>query len=450
MLLPAMSRFVLPDRSEIVRMSTLESIWIVALMPALSAQAPKAAAPVEVAEVVERRVATTVELVGTVLPLRRSIVASGADGLVVEFAVREGDLVKEHQMLARLRTRTLEIEREAASAALDEKQQLLAELEAGSRPEEIERTRAVLAAAEARARLAVIKRDRLERLVARDAASGEDLEEAAEQVVETTQEVARLKADHELAKQGPRSEQLAQGRARVEAARAALRRVEDDIEKRTVRAPFAGYVVREHTQVGQWLGTESPVVEMVDLGAVEVQVMVPEKLIHELRAGQATAVHVEALGDRQLAGQIAGVVPQADVRARQFPVRVRISNEVDDGRPLLQAGMFARVQLPVGGRHMARLVPKDALVLQAGRSVVFVAERTGDSHKVTPVTVRPGAAHDGLVEADGNLKPGQLVVVRGNERLAAGQTVQVESQLDAKPTAENNKPTTVPAESLNK
>jgi RND family efflux transporter MFP subunit len=412
-------------------------LFSAAALLGLGAQGQSPSVPVQVAAVVERSVASTVELVGTVMPKRRSIVASGADGLVIALGeadgdeireVQEGDAVTQGQVLAQLRTRTLQIQEEAAKAALTESERELDELTAGSLPEEIERARAALAAAEAKAKMVQSKHQRLERLVARSAASGEDLDDALGLTAMAVQDIARLKAEYDLVKSGPRREKIAQAQARVEAADAELRRIQDVLDKRTVRAPFDGFIVAKHTEVGQWLSQNSPVFEVVELKEVDVQVMVPERHIQELHAGGKANVRIEALGEEVLQGVISRIVPQADTKSRLFPVMIRLKNPMHSGRPLLQAGMFAVARLPLGARHVARLVPKDALVLQAGKSVVFVLAKgeNDNGNRVSSLPVKAGFAHNGLVEVEGNLKPGQQVVVRGNERLADGQAVQLE------------------------
>lgn len=424
------------------------SIFFAALIHAWLGQGQAPSAPVHVAQVVEQKVASTVELVGTVLPRRRSIVASGADGLVVALSeggdvpdIQEGDAVTEGQVLALLRTRTLRIQEEAAKAVLEESQQQLQELQARLRsddPEraaEIERARGALAAGEAKKKMAETKHQRLERLSARNAASGEDVSEALGLLVMAQEDVAKLKADSTLAKLGPRAEKIKQAEARVEAAEAELRRIQDEIEKRTVRAPFDGYVIAKLTEKGQWLSTSSPVFEIVDLEEVDVQVMLPERNITQIRQKMEVSIRIQSLGDLLITGKeppyVSKIIRQADTKSRLFPVMIRLKNPIDaDQRPLVQAGMFAVAQLPLGAKHIARLVPKDSLVLQAGKSFVFVVEGNGNGHKVTSVAVKPGSAHEGLIEVEGNLKPGQLVVVRGNERLADGQTVQIEGRID--------------------
>jgi RND family efflux transporter MFP subunit len=396
-----------------------------------------------------------------VLPKRRSVVASGADGLVialgevkdvngervVEREIDVGMEVKKDEGLAQLRTRTLRITEEAAKAALEQSEYELEELRKRL-PLGEERARAAMTAGEAKEKMARAKHQRLERLVARNAASGEDLDEALGQAVMAAEDSIRLRTEFYLARveSGPGAERLKQTEAKVETARGELLRIQDEIEKRIVRAPFEGYVVAKYTEVGQWLSQNSPVFEIVELNEVEVEVMVPERHMRELRIGAKVDVRIDALAEQQTRkGTIARVVSQADTKSRLFPVRVLLTNEKDEnGERPIRAGMFAVAQLPLGTKHVARLVPKDALVLQAGKSVVFVvdANANGGGSKVSSLPVKPGSAHEDLVEVEGNLKPGQLVVVRGNERLADGQTVQIESR-NAKANGSTPEPRTL-------
>jgi multidrug efflux pump subunit AcrA (membrane-fusion protein) len=94
------------------------------------------AAPVVVAPVIEREVHTATRIVGSVMPLRTSIVGSAVAGRVEEYLVDHGDPVREGQPLARLRIDTLRIELAAARSQLTLSEQELAELENGALPED--------------------------------------------------------------------------------------------------------------------------------------------------------------------------------------------------------------------------------------------------------------------------------------------------------------------------
>jgi multidrug efflux pump subunit AcrA (membrane-fusion protein) len=139
-------------------------------------------------------------------------------------------------------------------------------------------------------------------------------------------------------------------------------------------------------------------------------------------------VDIPALASPPLSGVVTAIVPQADVQARTFPVKVRVKNQLSDDGPLVKSGMYARVLLPTGEREMATVVSKDALVLGGPQPVVFVidAPPTAKSGKVAPVPVKLGTADGNMIQVTGNLKPGQHVVVQGNERLQPGQDVTIQ------------------------
>src|SRR5690606_6591275 len=119
---------------------------------------------------------------------------------------------------------------------------------------------------------------------------------------------------------------------------------------------------------------------------------------------------------------------QGDMRSRTFPVKVRIKNEITASGPLLMPGMYARVLMPLGASQDVTLVPKDAVVLETGSQAVFVidgATAEGDSGVVKRLPIEFGIATGSLIEVKGDLKPGQLVVVEGNESLTPGQQVVI-------------------------
>jgi multidrug efflux pump subunit AcrA (membrane-fusion protein) len=106
-------------------------------------------------------------------------------------------------------------------------------------------------------------------------------------------------------------------------------------------------------------------------------------------------------------------------------VKVLLENRVDDGEPVLRGGLLARAWLPVGKTGLATVVPKDALVLGGAQPLVYVVDPAAapGTGTVRPVPVALGAAVAGAVEIRGDLGPGQIVVIRGNERLRPGMQV---------------------------
>lgn len=391
---------------------------------------PGAAALVDVSPVVQQEIAVGQTAVGTVMPLKMAIIGSAVDGRVIEFPHNEGDRVERGETLAQLLTDTIQLEAEAAEAELDLRKQELAELENGSRPAEIEQAKARMIGAEARMNFVRARRVRAENLYERNQAiSQEERDEVVSASIEAEQVYLEMKEAHALTVEGPRKERIAQARAQVAMQQATVDRLRDQITKHTIISRFPGYVTAEHTEVGQWVKQGDPVAEVVALDEVEVTAYVVEQNVPFLRLGMAVEVEVPAIPNRTFEGQLMSIIPQADVQARTFPVKIRVKNETTDEGPLLKSGMYARVKLPAGNRQSALLVPKDALVLGGPQTMVYVVDFAGPDAKqgkVRPVPVQLGTASGRLMQVNGPLQPGQMVVVRGNERLQPGRDVQVQ------------------------
>jgi RND family efflux transporter MFP subunit len=341
-------------------------IAALACVPAVAQEGPPPALVVT-APVVAESITETVELPGTVRPIRDSLVASEVAGRVASRAVENGDRVSKGQVLIRLdATRLLK---------------------------DLDRVRAELDDVEAQLELALIQERRALDLYDQEILSQGEMDEA----------VARR--------------QSLEGRASATEARIAS--IEDDIARTRIRAPFAGVVTEVHTEVGEWIETGGRVIRLADLGTVEIRLEVPESYYVRLTVGTVAPAVVDALPDLPLDGTIFAVVPHADRDARTFPVVVRAANP--DGR--VGAGMLVRVTLTLTGGEEALLIPKDAVLRQAQHEIVFVAE----GETVRAVTVRTGRAMGSRVEVEGDLAAGDSVVVRGNERLSPGQRIAVGS-----------------------
>lgn len=393
------------------------------------AQGGRGPAPVVVAKVAERSVTAAQFFVGTVVPEKHAIIGSAVDGRVVEFPVEAGDRVEAQQKLAQLMTETIRLDRESAKAELTLREEKLKELENGTRKEEIEQARSRMAAAAARQ---VFRNARLNRLEgasrSRGAVSEGQLEEARSAAIEAEEFFMEMKAAHDLAVAGPRPETILQARAEVAFQQAVVEKLSDQIKKHTIISRFAGYVVVEHTEAGQWVNRGDPVAEVAALDEVDVVVHVVEQSMPYIRLGDDVRVEIPALQDHVFIGKVHAIVPQADQRSRTFPVKIRLINEILPNGPLIQSGMYARAALPVGKSLTALLVPKDAIVLGGVRPMVFAvpdAANAGDEGKVRAVTVELGVAQGDWVQVIGAIEPNDAVVVQGNERLRPGTLVKL-------------------------
>lgn len=380
---------------------------------------------VEITPIVSREVASGQTFVGTVTPPRRALVGSAVDGRVIEVFFEEGDRVEKDQPLAQLLTATISLELAAAKAELDYRREQLREMENGSLPEEINQARARLSRAKVMAEFGQRELERLAVLRQKNATSQSEFDSARSIAESTQEEFDEAKAALQLAIDGPRPEKIAQAKAQVAMQEAVVNKLKDQIKKYTIYTRFTGYITVKHTDIGAWATQGGAVAEVIALDEVDVVAKVVDSQVAYINVGDSVRVEVPALPDQALTGRVEAIVPQADVRSRTFPVKIRVKNTIKkSGDPLLKAGMLTRVMLATGGRTQAVLVPKDALVLGGAQPVVWVIDPAsitrGDQSqqaKASPVPVRLGVADGSLIQVTGAIDPSHLVVVKGNERI---------------------------------
>lgn len=422
--------------------------------PAVAAAEGSDASLVVTAKVVQREVAEGKTFVGTLFPSRRSVIGTAVEGRVLDLLVDDGDWVETGATLAELRTVTIKLELAAAKAELENRKQALEELKS-SLPVERERAKAAVARTQALREYEKSRLVRAEALFARGVAtSREELDEIRSKATEAEQLAVETAATYQLLLL-PRDQKVLQAAAEVSKQEAEVARIEDQLEKYSVRAPFDGYVTAKHTEDGAWIKQGEPVVELVSVDPMEVSVLVPEEFIASLRPGMPASVLLDAMAAQLRDAEISRIVPQADVRSRSFPVKLLIRNPRDDSGHALKAGMLARVTLAVAPPKMALLVPKDALVLGGPTPLVYVVANDPRTRQLiaAPVPVQLGAADGGEMQVLGDLKPGQDVIVRGNERIMPGAPVVVAAEPPrgkppagtAKPSASASRPASSPA-----
>ncbi|MEW6746014.1 MAG: efflux RND transporter periplasmic adaptor subunit [Planctomycetota bacterium] len=430
----------------LVKYLSWRSIFVPAAVLGLAWCTPKAAwaqwgpTPVQAVPVVARDISESVTIVGTVMPLRQSTVGSPSPGRVVAFPVNEGDPVEEGQVLAQLRTTNLEISLAQARAELELRLEELKELENGTRPEVIDQARARMEAAQALRDWTKTRLERTRALFEEGGITSQDkLDEDEAAALQAERSFLAAQFEWKLAVNGPRAETIAQARARLKAQEEQVHLLEDELSECTIRAPFDAFIVVERTEVGQWLSRGDPVVDIVELDLIEVHVSVLEDYISRLHIGAPAKVKIMALPQETFAGQVALIIPKADQRSREFPVKVRVANRpVPEGKGFfIKAGMTALVTLSLGEPHRALLVPKDAVVLGGPQPLVCVVDAGASpgTGVVRHVPVTLGLAEDDLLEVSGDLAEGAQVVTRGNERLIAGQEVVVMPPEGAPPPA---------------
>lgn len=291
-------------------------------------------------------------------PGRTAQVPAKVGGIVEEVLFREGDPVKEGQVLATVRAPSL-----------------------GS-------LRADLASLQARTTSARTNLTRLEALAERNMASQQELAAARA-------EATALEAEAQAAKQRLQALGLgAKGKATVF----------------SLRAPISGYVMQRNAVPGQPVTPEQTLATIVNLDRAWFVARLFEHLLAKIRVGAAVEVELNAYPDHPFHGTIEFLAPKVDAEAQTVMARIPIDNRED----ILRVGLFGKARIAISDPRAAPepvlAVPRDAIIEVAGKTVVFVRGEDGafELHEVVLGTAGPG-----VVEILQGLREGESVVTRG-------------------------------------
>ncbi|WP_167285126.1 efflux RND transporter periplasmic adaptor subunit [Marilutibacter alkalisoli] len=208
---------------------------------------------------------------------------------------------------------------------------------------------------------------------------------------------------------------LVQERARAAALLAQTRHQRTQM---IVRAPFGGVVVEQRAQVGEFLARGAPVARLVDTEGLEIRARAPVTMAARLFVGSPVRISAEGLPSRS--HEITAIVPVGDELSRQIEIRIAL-----DDMPLA-VGSAVELAIPSASPRKVLAVPRDALLLRREGNYVL---RVDSDQRARRIPVELGEEIDGLVEVDGPLGSGDLLVVMGGERLEPGQPVRVEPEM---------------------
>lgn len=371
---------------------------------------------VRVAEARRGPVRHTLQTTGDILPLLQVDLAPKISGTVAAVAVQIGQAVATGQVIVRLEQteflqRVAEAEAKVARAAAR-----AAELQAGSRPEEIRQAEETLRQAVSRRANARLNLDRIRDLFTTGAVSRRDLDEA--ELALTLTEAQQAAAEQALAlfRQGPRSEVRAAAEAELREAEALLAQQRTYLDYSTIRAPFAGHITRRLVDAGATVGPTAPVATLISLGTVKVLLAVPERDTPLLTPQSTAQIRVDAFPGRTFPGRVARINSALDPQSRTLAAEIH----ADNPEALLLPGMFARAEVTLLTRD-GILIPSEAVLEEGGAAAVFVVEEGGTARRRP---VQTGYLQGALIEIRQGLAAGESVVVAGQQGLRDGAAVR--------------------------
>ena len=239
---------------------------------------------------------------------------------------------------------------------------------------------------------------------------------------------AKLKRTEELfQKKFLSAAALDDAKATEEIAAAKLALAQANLDKMTIRAPFAGQIGIRQVSVGDYLKEGVDLVNLEDLSSMKADFRVPEQISGRLAVGQTVQLQSDAFAGASFPAKVVAIDPAVDAAGRSLLLRA----ELRDVSRRLKPGMFVRVRLVLESRPNAILIPEEALVTAQNRLTVFkVVEGKAVA---TPVVtgLRSQLDQRAVVEVVKGLAADDVVVTAGQIKIR-GNNVPVKV---AEPTA---------------
>jgi len=232
------------------------------------------------------------------------------------------------------------------------------------------------------------------------------------------QRVAKLVKDKSVSKSD-----YDEARASLDNAEAAVAAKQALIEKKRIRAPFAGRLGIRRVDQGEYLGPGTAIVPLEKLDPIFVDFALPEREMARIGRGQTVEVGVQAYPGEHFSGEITAVDPGVIVGSRSFRLQAMLANPDQRLRP----GMFADVRVLLPETEGVLTVPDTAISYAPYGDTVFVINQKEGGSTVERRRIETGAARSGRVSVLSGLSEGEQVVSAGHNKLRNGQAVAIDS-----------------------
>jgi HlyD family secretion protein len=382
--------------------------------------------------------ATVLSATGYIVAHHTINVNSKVTGRLEWIGVEKGDKVKEGQVLVRLEDQEFRATYEQAKGAVENARAYLEELQHGSRPQEIQQAQHNLD--EARATLANDKMtlDRTKELAAAGVDSRQQLDDATAKFEADQEHANSLEKAFQLAKIGPRPEELLRAQGALTQAQGQLDYAKSQLDATVIRAPVTGTILDRTAEKGELItaqfasgsagGPQGSVVSLADLNDLQVELDIAQADFARLGPAQKAIVTTDAYPDKQYDGIIAQISPEANRQKATVQVKVQVLHPDKYPNIQLRPEMNATVRflanepLKNAKGPAGVFVPSTAMRDRDGKKIVFIAfNGKAVAREIHVLSERSdGALVDGLVggenvitTAPATLKDGDRIKIKG-------------------------------------
>ena len=364
---------------------------------------------------------------GYVMAAHKIELATKVVGRVAWVGVEMGDKVKKDQVLVRLEDEEFNARVTQEQGQLDAAKAKLAELEAGSRPEEIAKAEAELDQMKADLANAARNYKRLKDLSVQQTVSHQELDDAETLVQSRDAQVRAKQHDVDMWKIGPRKEQIDAQKAVVKQLEGGLTLANVDLANTIIRSPVDGTVLARNVEVGEFVttgfvgdnGAKGYVVSLADLMDLRVELDISQNDFAKVVKDQPCSITTDAYPDKKYEGVVDLISPEANRQKATVAVRVKVTKPDDLLKPEMNATVSFLSTTSTTATSTASVIRIPAVAVKDG-AVLVVENDIAVERKVT--TGQKSA--DGQIEITKGLIGGEDLIVNIPAGLKNGDRVK--------------------------
>jgi HlyD family secretion protein len=364
---------------------------------------------------------------GYVVAHHKIQVGSKISGRVAWIGVEKGDHVDKDQLIVRLEDREYRAQYEQAVASYESAVARHAELDKGSRPEEIDRAKADLERAEAQLRADESNYKRVDNIVKQGVGAPQLLDDAKGRYEASRAAVASATKTYELSKLGPRKEQIDSARSEVSRAKAAADYAKSILDATEIRVPTSGTILERNVEQGEMVttsfvgaeGAKGYVVTLADLNDIQVELDINQNDFNRIASNQPCTAVSDAYPDRTYKCRVAEIAPEANRQKATIQVKVKflepdkyVKPEMNARVTFLTAESASKEKEKTESSVRLYVIPRSTILDRAEGKAVFVL--SDGVVQTKPVTVAREVGGDAYVSSG----------LTGNESIISGEILK--------------------------
>ncbi|HEY2527107.1 MAG TPA: efflux RND transporter periplasmic adaptor subunit [Xanthobacteraceae bacterium] len=256
------------------------------------------------------------------------------------------------------------------------------------------------------------------------------------QAIEELNEITYERDQKQLKIQAVSQATLDADAANLKNAKAQVDQQQAILDKKFLRAPFAGHLGIRAVDLGQYLGAGTVIVTLQALDPIFMDFFVPQQAIDQIHLGQPATVKVDAFREQTFTGKISAINPKVDASTRNVQVRATLSNADHKLIP----GMYATVDIATGALRNYITLPQTAITYNPYGDTVYLVDNKGvDGDSKPRLTARQtfvttGATRGDQVAVLKGVNDGDTVVTAGQLKLHNGSPIAIDNSIT--PTAD--------------